>query len=59
VPLDGVRVGKPQDHFVEEYGRLRTVAAAPDGSLWLGTSNTDGNGRPRAGDDRLLRVVLD
>jgi glucose/arabinose dehydrogenase len=59
VPLDGAKVGKPEDHFVEEYGRLRTVAAAPDGSLWLGTSNTDGNGRPRAGDDRLLRVVLD
>jgi glucose/arabinose dehydrogenase len=59
VPLDGAKVGKSQDYFVEEYGRLRSVAAAPDGSLWLGTSNTDGNGRPRAGDDRLLRVVVD
>jgi len=59
VPLDGDKVRKPRDYFVGEYGRLRTVAAAPDGSLWLGTSNTDGNGKPRAGDDRLLRVVLD
>ncbi len=59
VPLDGEKVGKPRAHFVEEFGRLRTVAVAPDGSLWLGTSNTDGNGKPRAGDDRLLRVVLD
>ncbi len=59
VPLDGEKVGKPTAHFAGEYGRLRTVAAAPDGSLWLGTSNTDGNGKPRAGDDRLLRVVLD
>ena len=59
VPLDGEKVGKPRAHFVGEYGRLRAVAAAPDGSLWLGTSNTDGNGRPRAGDDRILRVVLD
>ncbi len=59
VPLDGQKVGKPRAHFVGEYGRLRTIAAAPDGSLWLGTSNTDGNGKPRAGDDRLLRVILD
>jgi glucose/arabinose dehydrogenase len=58
VPLDGEKVGTPRDYVVEEFGRLRTVAAAPDGSLWLGTSNTDGNGKPRAGDDRLLRVVL-
>jgi len=59
IPLDGASVGTPRDHFVGEYGRLRTVAVAPDGSLWLGTSNTDGNGNPRGGDDRLLRVVLD
>ena len=59
VPLDGEKVGKPVAHCTEEYGRLRAVAKAPDGSLWVGTSNTDGNGRPRAGDDRLLRVTLD
>ncbi len=59
VPLNGDRTGKPRAHFVEEFGRLRAVAVAPDGSLWLGTSNTDGNGKPRAGDDRILRVVLD
>jgi glucose/arabinose dehydrogenase len=58
IPLHGGKAGTPRDYFVEEFGRLRTVAAAPDGSLWLGTSNTDGNGRPRSGDDRLLRVVL-
>ena len=59
VPLNGDKTGRPTAHFVEEFGRLRTIEAAPDGSLWLGTSNRDGNGRPRAGDDRLLRVVLD
>ena len=44
--------------FADELGRIRDVAAAPDGSLWLITNNTDGRGSPRAGDDRLYRVPL-
>jgi glucose/arabinose dehydrogenase len=58
VPLDGTAVGEPSDHFVGEYGRLRTVVVAPDDSLWVTTSNTDGRGRQRDGDDRILRVVI-
>jgi glucose/arabinose dehydrogenase len=58
VPLDGVEVGSPRAHFVGEYGRLRTVVVAPDGNLWLTTSNTDGRGRTADGDDRILRVEL-
>ena len=52
VPLGG---GEPRAEFTDEYGRLRTVATAPDGALWLTTSNHDGRGDPRAGDDRVLR----
>jgi glucose/arabinose dehydrogenase len=52
VPLGG---GSTKAEFTGKYGRLRTVAAAPDGSLWLTTSNTDGRGDTRDSDDRILR----
>jgi glucose/arabinose dehydrogenase len=45
----------PEPLFVGQYGRLRTVVAAPDGALWFTTSNRDGRGSPRDGDDRILQ----
>ncbi|GII87361.1 hypothetical protein Ssi03_53510 [Sphaerisporangium siamense] len=52
------RAGRPIARFKGEYGRLRAVAAPPDGNLYVGTSNKDGRGSPRPGDDRILVVPL-
>lgn len=57
IPLVGAGVGTPTAYFDGTYGRLRTVALAPDGSLWVITNNTDGRGDPGPADDRILRVV--
>lgn len=39
------------------YGRLRTVVAAPDGALWVTTTNRDGHGHPDPDDERVIRIV--
>ncbi len=57
VGADG-SLGDPAPLFVGQYGRLRTVVAAPDGTLWFTTSNRDGRGSPRDGDDRILQFRL-
>ncbi len=51
------RITRNEALFEGEFGRLRTVVEAPDGSLMLLTSNRDGRGDPKEGDDRILRVV--
>jgi glucose/arabinose dehydrogenase len=56
VPLDGTRAGEPEAMLDGRYGRLRTVVVAPDGALWVTTSNRDGRGSPAESDDRILRV---
>jgi len=56
IRLNGTRAGRPRAVLSTRYGRIRTVVVAPDRSLWVATSNRDGRGDPRSGDDKILRV---
>jgi glucose/arabinose dehydrogenase len=56
VDVNGQKASNEKPFFVGKYGRLRTVVAAPDGNLWVTTSNRDGRGDPKADDDRILLV---
>jgi glucose/arabinose dehydrogenase len=58
VPLDGSSAGEPVAALADQLGRVRTVELAPDGTLWLSTSNRDGRGDPVDADDRVVRVRI-
>ena len=53
----GTRVVRDEKLFEERFGRLRDVVEAPDGTLYVLTSNRDGRGSPVPEDDRVLRIT--
>lgn len=46
-----------QSYLKGQYGRLRAAVIGPDQYLYLSTSNRDGRGRIRTGDDKVIRVL--
>ncbi len=58
IPVTAEGTATPTGWFVGDYGRIRTVNVAPDGNLWITTSNRDGRGDPAPQDDRILEVAL-
>ncbi|MBV6520059.1 MAG: Quinoprotein glucose dehydrogenase B [Gemmatimonadaceae bacterium] len=57
ISTNGSAVTAAETLFAGEFGRLRDVLVAPDGTVYIATSNKDGRGSPQAGDDRILRIV--
>jgi len=58
VQLDGERVVSAERLLYRQLGRLREVVQAPDGSIWITTSEFDPpEGRRREGYDKILRLT--
>ena len=53
---DGKEV-KEVEKIVDDVGRVRDVVSGPDGLIYFTTSNRDGRGNLRDGDDKLFRII--
>lgn len=49
-------VQEVSSYLEDEYGRLRTIKEGPGGALYIMTSNRDGRGEVRSGDDKIIKV---
>lgn len=55
ISKDG-KIGSLSNHFQGEFGRLRAIQIGPDGFFYVSTSNTDGRGQVRSGDDKIIKI---
>lgn len=57
VDLVDSKVGERETIIKGTYGRLRAVTADKQGNLYVTTSNRDGRGQIRQGDDKILKIT--
>lgn len=56
---EGRNINEEQIYLENHYGRIRTVTVAPNGDVYIATSNRDWNpqpGFPKADDDKILKI---
>lgn len=54
--ISGIEVTELKAHFKGEYGRIRNIVIGPDDFFYIMTSNRDGRGDIRDGDDKIIRI---
>lgn len=54
--IENGQIKELKEHFKGELGRVREVIAGPDGMLYITTSNRDGRGIPKDGDDKVIKI---
>ena len=45
------------EKILNDVGRVRDVVQGPDGFIYFSTSNRDGRGKAKEGDDHIYRIV--
>lgn len=58
MPISGSSLPSQQSFFHNTYGRMRTITPAPDGSLWMTTTNGDKNNTPGRLNNLILHLAL-
>ena len=53
---DGKSILSQTDYFENMWGRLRDICISPEGRVFIATSNRDGRGTVRAGDDKIIEI---
>jgi aldose sugar dehydrogenase len=48
---------KTFEKFAADFGRIRDVTEGPDGYIYFSTSNKDGRGSPKEGDDKIYKIL--
>lgn len=56
---DGRSIEEEVIYFDGVFGRLRDLCISPTGRVFIATSNRDGRGTPRTGDDRIIELYVD